>query len=94
MSEYKTEGLFLRGTECPIVRVDGFGHSENNWWIIAWIQFEDGISKTAQHPATVVHEDTEEARANMDAIDKGMMDHLLEHGEFDRKTGNWKATSK
>ena len=91
MSKYNTEGLFLRGTDCLITSIYGFGHSKKNWWVIADVKWDDGkTEKRDLHPIQVSY-DGDIGNTNHDAYTKALMDYLLEHGEFSRKTGDWEA---
>jgi len=92
MSNLNTEGLFLRGSYCPITKIHGFGHSEKDWWVIADVEWDDGTTseKRELHPIQVSY-DGDKGNTNHDVYSKSLMDYLLEHGEFSRKTGDWSS---
>ena len=79
-----------------ILKIRGFGHSEDDWWVIADVRYDDTgtIHKSREiHPRMVVwSEDVEGSKANCEAVDKGIMDHLLEHGDWDKR-GRWTANA-
>ena len=68
-------------------RIHGIGHDENDWWVTVSLT-DDPKIKRDYHPCYFVHEDTDEAKANMNAISKAVMDHLAEHGGWDKR-GRW-----
>ena len=70
-------------------RIHGIGHSKDDWWVTISLT-DDPKTKHEYHPCYLVHEDTDEAKANMNALSKGVMDHLTEHGSWNKR-GRWTA---